>query len=873
MRRLLAGLLVCLSFFCFGAIFAPVRADDNTLTIGLTDEEKTRLHEIGINHKVTKAPTGVVRNPAEWEPSQGVLIRWPLGIPTSLVAEMSEDVMVTTICSGASQEAAARSSYESAGVNMDHVDFIYASTNTYWVRDYGPWFIFDDLDLAIVDHIYNRPRPLDDVIPQAIGTAWGLSVHGMDLNHTGGNHMSDGLGTSISTELVYDENSTKTEAEVDQLMLDYLGNDYTVLDYIQSSGIHHIDCWAKFLSPSTILVKDVPSSDSTYANLNARAAYLATQTSAWGVPYNVVRVYCPNDTFYTNSLILNNKVLIPLFGDAQDSAALQTYQNAMPGYEVLGFTGGWDYEDALHCRTMGVPDQGMLFIDHIPFRTQDIEPGDYRIETTIIAHSGSALIASDLNIIYNVDSGTWQETLLIPDTGADQFYGYIPQQAHGSLITYYLQASDESGRTETHPFIGADGAHQFAVNCINFAGVTSVINPQEAVCAIDLTWSAAVDYCGGSISYTVYRDTISGFTPNPANLLVQDLSGTSYRDTDNLVSGTPYYYIVRAFDEINVYDDGNMVELSAAPTGPGGGSQTLFSDDFEDALDWANWTVTTGPGSHSCGPWSRVNTSNQRPPNSTGYYALTDSDACGSGETTSTRLTSPVIDCDLAGLSTVTLEYDIYYRYYNGDNASVQVFNGSMWVTIWNDPNADFQAHESYDVTSYAHNNPAFQIRFDYQNAAYDYWFAVDNVVLTGMIDAPCTTASPVITVADGTENGTVPLEIVKNGNYFDLTWDAVTSACTSADYHLIWGWGADLDDYIVSGSECTLDAPGSHLWQTAPDTTTDLCWFLIVGNDGNDTDVVEGGWGSNSEGIARKSSEPSWACNTTSISNEPCDP
>ena len=53
--------------------------------------------------------------------------------------------------------------------------------------------------------------------------------------------MSDGLGTSSSTELVYIENSSLKEPQVDQFMFDYLGNDYVVLDYIQSGGIHHID--------------------------------------------------------------------------------------------------------------------------------------------------------------------------------------------------------------------------------------------------------------------------------------------------------------------------------------------------------------------------------------------------------------------------------------------------------------------------------------------------------------------------------------------------------------------------------------------------------------------------------------------------------
>ena len=109
----------------------------------------------------------------------------------------------------------------------------------------------------------------------------------------------------------------------------------------------------------------------TYAELNARADFLAQQSSPWGVPYEVVRVFCPTGTYYTNSLILNDKVLVPLFGNAQDSIALQTYQDAMPGYEVLGFTGSWVSTDALHCRTHGVADLGLLYVYSIPLRNTD----------------------------------------------------------------------------------------------------------------------------------------------------------------------------------------------------------------------------------------------------------------------------------------------------------------------------------------------------------------------------------------------------------------------------------------------------------------------------------------------------------------------
>ena len=466
MRRQLS--ILFLAIFIFILPLAIANADEKEedfLPIGLTADEMQRLDEIGINHTRTAPPTGVTRNCAEWEPSQGVIIRWPLGISYQLIAEMSEDLMVTTIVGSSSEQSTAMANYSAYGVNMANAEFIVAPTNSIWTRDYGPWFIFEEEgDLAIVDPIYNRPRPLDDVIPQTIGALWGLSVYGMDLEHTGGNHMSNGLGMSMSTRLTYDENPSLSEAEVDSIMLAYLGNDYTVMDYIESGGIHHIDCWAKFLNPNTILVKDVPSTWSSYALLNARADFLAQQTGPWGRPYTIVRIYCPSGTAYTNSVILNDKVLVPLFGSSYDSTALETYRAAMPGYEVLGFTGSFLDDDAIHCRTMGVPDSNMLFIDHVPLYAVSDTVNDYLITARIVDHSETGMIADSLKIFYSVDGGAYTSAPLVPGGQPDEYYGYIPAQSGMAEVSYYLQAADNSGRVETHPFIGEPWAHQFSID-------------------------------------------------------------------------------------------------------------------------------------------------------------------------------------------------------------------------------------------------------------------------------------------------------------------------------------------------------------------------------------------------------------------------
>ncbi len=499
-------LLLCIPVIIL--LLSPIGAaerewnDPNSLPIWLTEEEKTRLHEIGQGFEKTAPPPGDIRAVAEWETAIGVIIRYPLGIPVSLVKEMAGDAIVYTIVSSSYYQSQATTTFSNAGVNMANIEFIIASTNSYWTRDYGPWFIFDgNNDLGIVDHIYNRPRPLDDAIPGTLGSEWGMPVYAMPLVTTGGNHMTNGWGVSMSTELVYDENSISNSA-VDAVMDEYLGVDYEVLGYIESGGIHHIDCWAKFLDPQTILVKDVPTGSSSYALLNARAAYLSQLMGPWGKPYTVIRVYCPYGTAYTNSLILNKKVFVPTFGDAYDDDALQIYADAMPGYQILGFDGSWLDDDAIHCRTMGVPDPDMLYIRHVPLSTQSADTGYYEVSAIIFPYSGALLTADSLKVYYQ-NRGQYESVPLVATAVPDSFVAQIPAQTFGSTINYYLKAADQAGKVETMPYIGQAWAYTFNVN-----SPPEIISPDYYLCVpgYDFAFAPVCDDLDDTVLTITYSD-------------------------------------------------------------------------------------------------------------------------------------------------------------------------------------------------------------------------------------------------------------------------------------------------------------------------------------------------------------------------------
>jgi agmatine/peptidylarginine deiminase len=551
-----------------------------SLPIELTPEEMTRLDEIGIFHEVTDAPPEPARNPAEWEPMTGAIIRWPLGLPISLIAEMSEDIEVYTIVANSYQQASATSAYQSGGVNMDNVYFILAPTNSIWTRDYGPWFIFDgEGNQGIVDHVYNRPRPLDDLIPQVIGSEWGIPVYGMDLVHAGGNHMSDGLGVSMSTRLVYYENPDKTPAEVDSIMKAYVGNGYTVLDYVESGGIHHIDCWAKFLEPTTILVKEVSPGHPSYHLLNERADFLATQTSSWGRPYTVVRIFCPSGTAYTNSIILNNKTLVPLFGGSGDTTAIRIYQEAMPGYEILGFYGSWYENDAIHCRVMGVTDRWMLFVNHIPLFDTEMCNEDYLVSVEIKDHSGMGLLPESLLVYYRTETSPYDTIHLQPTSNPDSFYAYIPAQPPGTIVSYYIKAADYSGRVVTHPPIGAPGAHTFTNTGDNVP--PEIVSPDSFVLVTNETlyYYPEIYDPDDSVHQISYLDIPSWCTLQDDSL-IGEAPDSSFADS---------FWVV-AEDECSA--DTQMVSLYVYVCGDANGDGEI---DIADVVHLINYLFINGP--------------------------------------------------------------------------------------------------------------------------------------------------------------------------------------------------------------------------------------------------------------------------------------
>ncbi|MDG2343443.1 MAG: agmatine deiminase family protein [Flavobacteriales bacterium] len=450
-----------------------------------------------LKNVITTQPIGSLRTMAEWEEVQAICITWTgyKSILAQIVEEVQTECEVIVLCSNANS---AQNELQNYGVSLSNVSFVPANYNSIWMRDYGGNTVYKDYvdSLILVDWIYNRSRPLDNTSPAAIGSFKGIPVYemsqsGTDLVHTGGNFMADGFGTGFSSELVDEENSAsgnynltnKTPAQVDQLMNDWMGIDnYIKMTVLPYDDIHHIDMHMKLLDEETLLVGEFPQGTSDGPQIEMNIQYIQDNyTSVFGTPFKIVRIPMvpstsggyPNGSWsgpsyrtYANNLIVNKKVLVPIYRTQYDTTGLRILREAMPGYEVIGIdcdnsganiigSGG-----AIHCITKAIGTSDPLLISHqeLPNTVDELNP--YTIDALIMHKSGIA----NASVYYKTDLSAVFSSVSMTNTTGDNWSADVPPQLAGTTIYYYISAQSNSGKSQIRPITAPDGYFDFNVS-------------------------------------------------------------------------------------------------------------------------------------------------------------------------------------------------------------------------------------------------------------------------------------------------------------------------------------------------------------------------------------------------------------------------
>lgn len=323
------------------------------------------------------ASTATPRLIAEWEPALGTMVTWPFRIPDQLVTDLANEAKLFVLVETDSEKKAADKYLKALKLSSKRYELVRSRSRTQWTRDWGPHQLVDSSGKRVlVDHIfkgypwvpanakvsdlnYYESGRGDDLATSDLASHFKVPRVEVQAILTGGNFLTDGKGRAFCTRAMLVENEPlMDEPKFRKLLSDKLGvHDLVVLENTETLGIQHIDCWLKLLNEDTLLVKRVPADHYEHGPLERNVVLLKALQTPSGKPYRIVRIDCPRFEkdevpAYTNSLMLNGVVHVPLFGIEADKAALKTYASALPGFKVRGYPyKGWMYFDALHCRT------------------------------------------------------------------------------------------------------------------------------------------------------------------------------------------------------------------------------------------------------------------------------------------------------------------------------------------------------------------------------------------------------------------------------------------------------------------------------------------------------------------------------------------
>lgn len=464
------------------------------------------------------------RMAAEWEYVKGVMFVWPPVIPKELIIEFSKDTDIYPIVDGIEGQNEAEEWFDKWGIDLEHVTFLNLKTeyeNT--PRDWGPSAVFaKNGEVKITDGQYKYGCPSTDLkcndslefhvsksgniyksihVDTAIvtiGNKIGLDVLNVPFANTGGNVLTDGLGTAFSTCVLLTENRYNgvSDGEFFRLNDSILGlSTYHIISNFDKMGIQHIDCLLKLIDEETILVSEPPEDHELYRIYdNIVKNELSNLKTVYNRPYTIHRiktgVYYEDEeaaylSAYTNSIILNKNVYVPLFGIIEDSLALKTWESVMPGYIIKGFDyiledqpikskyhfegfgelgvkTGWVFEDAIHCRTKAIWDENKILISVKKVLPEINVNQEAILYATIIDYGKEGLSTKEVFLNWRIKGQTnWNRIIMDMNNNPNHWKAKFIEGSEGMEIEYYLEVKANTGLTQTKPITAPKGYYEF----------------------------------------------------------------------------------------------------------------------------------------------------------------------------------------------------------------------------------------------------------------------------------------------------------------------------------------------------------------------------------------------------------------------------
>ena len=339
------------------------------------------------------------RFPAEWEPQEGILLcfphngnDWPGKYGAiqwafiDFIKKIAKVEKVFLIVADKKLQNKVMEMLEKAAVSLDTISFILHKTNRSWMRDSGPIIVYNNHKKEAINFNFNgwakyTNYQLDKHVPQKVAAHLNLPLtqavyKGKPIILEGGAIEVNGTGTLITSEecllhpSIQVRNPKFTKQDYEAIFKEYLGvtNVIWLGNGIVGDDTHgHIDDLCRFVNKNTIVtVVETDKKSKNYEALQDNLKRLENAVLEDGSKPKIVKLPMPQTIIfdglelpasYANFLILNKRVLVPTFNDANDRVALNILADCFPNREVIGINAVdliWGF-GTLHCLSQQVP--------------------------------------------------------------------------------------------------------------------------------------------------------------------------------------------------------------------------------------------------------------------------------------------------------------------------------------------------------------------------------------------------------------------------------------------------------------------------------------------------------------------------------------
>jgi len=335
---------------------------------------------------------------AEWEPQSGIMLTWPHAntdwkpilpqvepVFVSISRHTSQREKVLIVANDFDHQSHIKTLLSDAGVAMQNIRFCIVPSNDSWARDHGAITVIENNQPLLLDFQFNAwggkyDYQLDNRINASLHEHEMFSAPMQTVNMIleGGSIESDGAGTLLTNQclLTSTRNRGMSQSDIESALVDYLG----IQHFLWLSQGHlegddtdaHIDTLARLVSKNRITyVKCELESDEHYESLRNMEQELMALRTTDGAPYELIPIPLPDAVFdedgqrlpatYANFLIINDAVLLPVYGQPKDKHAIEALKKCFPERDIIAINclPLIHQFGSLHCVTMQFP-EGVL---------------------------------------------------------------------------------------------------------------------------------------------------------------------------------------------------------------------------------------------------------------------------------------------------------------------------------------------------------------------------------------------------------------------------------------------------------------------------------------------------------------------------------